>query len=247
MNLKQIEVLGFYALEKAYKKQCKLSRDGTIGIRVSKGDGGDTSLRGDIESENEVIEILKRYNFPAIIYAEEHGIIQLSDNPRYLVVIDGFDGSSALAKNDNARGGTMLAIATNLNPQYEDFIFGGITDFSTNRIICAVKDKGAVVVNEKLEATKLEKFQLKQFNSKLRVHLDDPKYVGNYEEGITAQLDKIAEVVRKNFTLKLEGKVKCSGLMSSGAMCMDLITGVVDAVCGVSAKGVFEQPSEYSL
>ena len=49
MNLKQIEVLGFYALEKAYKKQCKLSRDGTIGIRVSKGDGGDTSLRGDIE------------------------------------------------------------------------------------------------------------------------------------------------------------------------------------------------------
>lgn len=248
MNLRYIEGKGFYALQAAYDKQVALSNEGTIGIRVSKGAGGDTSLRGDIESEDAVIEILKKYKtFPAIIYAEEHGIVKLSDNPKYLVVIDGFDGSSGLAKNNKARGGTMLAIADKLNPRYEDFIFGGITDFSTKRIIYAVKGKGAIVVNEKLEVTELENLPLKHFNPDIRAHMDDPKYWGEYDEGITSQLDSIAKVTRENFTNKLEGKVKLSGLMSSGAMCMDLVMGEVDAVCGVSAKGVFEQPAEYPI
>ncbi len=248
MNLEDI---GFECLRAAYQKQIALSNEGTIGIRVSKGAGGDTSLKGDIGSEEEVIKVLKKYNFPAIIYAEEHGILELSKKPEYLIVIDGFDGSSALAKDRKARGGTMLAIANNLNPKYEDFIFGGITDFSTNRIIYGLQNKGVFLYSnldkDIKEIKKIEKFSVRHLNSKTRIHLDDPKYWGDYAEGITSQIDSIAKVTRENFTNKLEGKVRLSGLNSSGAMCLDLALGDVDAVCGVSAKGVFEQPSEYPI
>jgi fructose-1,6-bisphosphatase/inositol monophosphatase family enzyme len=253
MNLNLIKTIGFGALEAAYYKQVALSDEGTIGIRVSKGAGGDTSLRGDIESEQEAIRVLRVNNFPAIVYAEEHGIVELSETPKYLIVIDGFDGSSGLAKNNKARGGTMLAIAENLNPRYEDFIFGGITDFSTSRIIYGLKNKGVLLLNKlskdlkNMKISKLEKFPKKYFNLDIRVHIDDPKYWGEYAEGITSQLNSIAKITRENFTNKLEGKVKLSGLNSSGAMCMDLAVGEVDAVCGVSAKGVFEQPSEYPI
>ena len=242
--------IGFEALKAAYRKQVELSNEETIGLRVSKGAGGDTSLRGDIESENEVIRVLRENNFPAVVYAEEHGIINLVKKPKYLVVIDGFDGSSALAKNNKARGGTMLAISKNLNPRYEDFIFGGITDFSTNRILIS-PNKDASILYKNLDETqkmeKLKRFQEKHFGPKIRVHVDDAKYVGNYVEGITANLDEIAQAVRDNFTMKLEGKVRLSGHISSGAMCVDLAVGEVDAIGGISAKGVFEQPAEYPI
>ncbi len=245
------ETLGVACLNAAYKKQIALSNEGIIGVRVSKGAGGDTSLRGDIESEQEVIGILKEYAVPAIVYAEEHGIVKLSDNPEEVEVIDGIDGSSALAKDSRARGGTMLAKAKTLNPRYEDFTFGGITDFSTGRIIYAIKGKGVFLISNLDKGggiiTKLKKFSSKHFDSEIRMHLDDPKYWGEYAEGITSQLDKIAGITRENFTRKLEGKIKLSGLNSSGAMCLDLAVGIVDAIGGVSAKGVFEQPAEYPI
>lgn len=246
-----IEQIGINSLKAAFKKQNRLSKEKTIGTRVSKNAEGDTSLRGDIESEMEVIKVLKENKFPARIYAEEHGLINLSEKPRYLVVIDGFDGSSALAKDNKARGGTMLAISKSLNPRYIDFVFGGITDFSTNRIIYGLKDKGSFLYNNLYKNNqniqKIEKFPLNHFDSKTKMYVDDPKYIGNYEEGITSQLDEISSVVRKNFTSKLEGRVELAGLISSGAMCMDLITGKVDTIGGISAKGVFEQPAEYVI
>ncbi|MEK6760754.1 MAG: hypothetical protein AABX93_02410 [Nanoarchaeota archaeon] len=252
------EKIGLKALEAAYVKQVELSNNGTIGLRVSKGTGGDTSLRGDIESESEVIKVLAEKNFPAIIYAEEHCAWKPmrigTDDPKYLVVIDGFDGSSALAKNPKSRGGTMLAIAKNPNPQYKDFLFGGITDFSTNRIIYSLRER-AVFLNTyddkktgaKLESRLLQSLNMSRLNAETKIHLDDPEYWKDYAEGITSQLDDISMVTRENFTKKLEGKVKVSGLNSSGAMCMDLVIGKVDAICGVSAKGVFEQPAEYPI
>ena len=251
MNPNQIAI---EALKAAYRKQVELSNEGTIGIRVSKGAGGDISLTGDVESEEEVIRVLKENNFPAIVYAEEHSAwepMKIGDEePNYLVVLDGFDGSSALARDKNARGGTMLAISESLNPKYGDFFFGGITDFSTNRILYFAG--GKVFLYEGLDklfpiSRELGKFQIKKFDSETKIHLDDPKYVGNYEDGITSHLDKIAQAVRKNFTSKLEETVELSGLNSSGAMCLDLAVGKVDAIGGVSAKGVFEQPAEYPI
>lgn len=249
--------IGLKALEAAYKRQLKLSNAGTIGLRVSKGAGGDTSLRGDIESETEAIRVLKENNFPCLVYAEEHSAwepIRIGDrNPEYLVVIDGFDGSSALAKNPRARGGTMLAIANTLNPKYSDFIFGGITDFSTNQIVYGLKRNGSFLRTYKgdsFDSKQLQKLPERHFNSETKVHLDDPKYWGEIQEGVTSGIDDIARVTREHFTTKLERyleKENVSGLNSSGAMCLDLILGKVDAIGGVSAKGVFEQPTEYPI
>ncbi len=251
--------IGLVALEAAYKKQIELSESGKIGEKIKKGTGGDISLRGDIESEAEVIRILRENNFPALVYAEEHSAWEPmkigKENPEYLVVIDGFDGSSALAKNPKARGGTMLAIANTLNPKYSDFIFGGITDFSTNRIIYGMKINGTFLRTYKrdLQNTKqLEKLREKHFGPDTRIYLDDPKYWGEIQEGITSGLDEIARVTREHFTTKLENyfgrdKKNISGLNSSGAMCFELALGNIDAIGGVSAKGVFEQPAEYPI
>jgi len=243
--MKSVKLIGLDAIKAAYEKQVELSEEGTIGLKVSKGAGGDTSLKGDIESEQEVIKVLEKNNFPAIVYAEEHGIVKLSTDPKYLIVIDGFDGSSALAKNAKARGGTMLTIYSNLNPKYEDAIFGGITDFSTRRILIGSEE--GVYLNKSGAMKRLERLPVKHLGPHIKMHLDDPKYWGEYEEGITSKLDKIEVVTRNHFTNKLEDKVRFSGLGSSGAMCMDLVVGEVDAVGGVSAKGVFEQPTEYLI
>lgn len=251
--------IGLTALEAAYKRQVALSNEGTIGEKVRKGSGGDTSLRGDIQSEEEVIRVLKENNFQALIYAEEHSAWEPmkigKENPEYLVVIDGFDGSSVLAKSPKARGGTMLAIANNLNPRYSDFIFGGITDFSTNRIIYGMKMKGSFLrtyEGDLQNIKQIEKLKERDFNSDTKIYLDDPKYWGEIQEGITSGLDEIARVTREHFTTKLENYFRgnsknISGLNSSGAMCLDLILGDVDAIGGVSAKGVFEQPAEYPI
>jgi len=246
----KIDIIGLETLKKAYQKQVELSNKGTIGKKVSKGAGGDYSLKGDIESEQEVIKILKENNFPAIIYAEEHGLVKLCEIPEYSIDIDGFDGSSDLARNVKARGGTIVAIYPNLKPKYKDAIFAGITDFSTNRIIYAIKGEGTFLCtyeNKNWKIDKIKKFQIKHFSPEIKMHFDDPKYWGNYEEGITAGVDEISKVTRNFFTNKLEKIVTPSGLVSSGAMCVDLVVGKVDAVAGVSAKGVFEPPAEYLI
>ena len=84
--------------------------------------------------------------FPVRIISEEHGQIDIVNNPAYLAVLDGIDGSSGLVSNPRSRCGTMLAIADNLNPVYDDFIFSGITEFITNKIVYAAKNKGVYLV-----------------------------------------------------------------------------------------------------
>lgn len=250
-DIEEIKRIGLEALKAAYYKQIELSNAGTIGERIPKKNlGGDTSLRGDIESEDAVIETFQRNNFPAIIYAEEHGIVKLVNRPTIFSSCDGFDGSSTLANDNKARGGTMLSVTDNLNPRYKDILFSGITDFSTGRIVYGVKDEGVFLISNvgnNKKVTKLEKFPVKKFDSNLKIHLDDPDYWGSYTKGITALLDQIGGTVRENFTKKLVEKVQLSGLNSSGAMCLDLLVGDVDAIAGIRAKGDYEVIVEYLL
>jgi hypothetical protein len=55
-------------------------------------------------------------------------------------------------------------------------------------------------------------------------------------------MDEIGDMMRSRFSNKLRERVQLSAENSSGAMCIDLITGDVDAVAQVVAKGVFEPP-----
>ena len=249
-NWIEVYPLGIQALKKAYFIQKLLSNNRTISRLVKKGCGEDKVLKGDWESEETVINFFKSKNFPIRIISEEHGQIDFVENPKYLAVLDGFDGSSGLAVNSRARGGTMLAIAEGLDPDYDEFIFGGMTDFSTNSIIYAIKNQGAYLI-ENLEENEIEKkiapIKRKRFGKETKIHLDDKQFYPNYKEGITAGMDDVSECVKKHFSDKLKRKFELSGLVSSSAMCLDLILGDVDVVCGVIAKGVFEPPAEYRI
>lgn len=186
---------------------------------------------------------------PIRIISEEHGKIDLvkESELKYLAVLDGFDGSSGLAVNPRARGGTMLAIADNLNPKYDDFIFGGLTDFSTGKIVYAIKGQGVFLLKNIEESCRVEKIKTERSKQIKKIYLDSKQFYPDYKERITAGLDDVSKCVRKNFSDKLKGKFELSDLVSSSAMCLDLILGKVDAVGGVRAKGVFEPPTEYRL
>jgi fructose-1,6-bisphosphatase len=131
--------VGIGALQKAYETQIALLGRGVIGEKVNTGVGSDVVLKGDWDSEEAVIKFFREEKFPARVIAEEHGQIDLVENPKYLVILDGVDGSSAMSANSRSRCGTMLEIAANLDPTYNEFIFAGITEYATYRIVYGIK------------------------------------------------------------------------------------------------------------
>ncbi len=80
--------------------------------------------------------------------SEEHGEQDLGKNQQFLAVLDGIDGSDWYKKDrENGRYGTMFAILDGTDPTYEDYVFCGIVEHATNRLIYATKDEGAFVID----------------------------------------------------------------------------------------------------
>ena len=125
--------LGIKALENAYKILEELGDKGLESIQ--KNPHGDTSLVGDIEAEKVVIDTFREANIPLRIISEEHGKVDLSDNPQFLAVLDGLDGTSVYkTARGKGRYGTMFGIFSNLDPTYEDYIFSGVMEHSSKRL-----------------------------------------------------------------------------------------------------------------
>ncbi|MEK6914065.1 MAG: hypothetical protein AABW83_00285 [Nanoarchaeota archaeon] len=236
------------SLKLAYSIQRKLLKEKTIAELVTVGRGEDRATKGDWESEEVIIRYLKERNLLLRIIAEEHGTIDIVKNPEYLMVLDGIDGSSALVKDPNSKCGTIISIADNLNPIYNDFVFAGITEYASKKIFYGIKNNGVYVIENPGEnelEKKLPKFNDKNFSENISVMVDC--YKAEYAEGITKGLSDFEEFMGKNFAKYLEGKVALLGGISSAAMCIDLIYGNVDAVAQMVAKGVFEPPAMYLL
>ena len=239
---KNYAAVGLVALQKAYAKQLELLDNGAINRVVETNSQGDKAMAGDIESENVVIAYLREQNFPCRIVGEESGTTEIG-SPRYLVVLDGIDGSSGLRANPESRCGTIIAIAPNLNPRYNEFIFAGITEFATNRIVYAIQGKGAYL----LQAESLRRIIRQPHHGQLRIEIDNPEFWPDYAEEMGANLGDVFTLTKETFSDKLRGKFLIKGVASSGAMCIDLMLGEADIIGGVIAKGVFEPPAEYLL
>ena len=111
---------------------------------VEKNQFGDTALRMDIEAEKAVITALERAGVPIVIHSEEHGIVKLGNNPQYLGVLDGLDGSDEYKRfRGKGRYGTMLGIFSNTDPLYGDYIFQGIMEHASKKLFYATKNQGA--------------------------------------------------------------------------------------------------------
>ncbi|MBS3080487.1 hypothetical protein J4221_03375 [Candidatus Pacearchaeota archaeon] len=234
------------ALREAYFTQRKLFEDGTIAEYVSKGKGEDKATRGDWESEEVVINYLTEEKFPGRVNTEEHGQQDIIENPEYLVLDDGIDGSSQMVKNPNTRCGTILTIANKLAPRYKNFIFAGITEYISERIVYCVKNKGVFTIehpgyNEQI--IEIPPFAKKDFSEKTKVMVDC--YSSDYEKGVTKGMEDFLNFMNEHVVKHLEGKVHLLGGVSSAAMCLDLVFGNADAIFNMVAKGVFEPPAMY--
>lgn len=138
MNLHEI---GIKALSQAFESRNKLSLDGLELVR--KNQFGDTALRLDIEAEKTVIEVLKKSGLSLIVHSEEHGVVNIGENPKYLAVLDGIDGSEECKKFwGTGRYGTMLGIFFGKDPKYDDYIFQGIMEHAIGRLVWAGKGTG---------------------------------------------------------------------------------------------------------
>jgi len=168
-NEKLIE-LGIEALQRAFKGHKELGEKGLEPIQ--KNPHGETSLRGDIEAEKSVIETFRENNIPIRIISEEHGQTDITDNPQFLAVLDGLDGTNVyISTKGKGRYSTMLGIFSNLNLDYNDYVFSGIMEHLTNSLFFAVKNKGSFLLKNG-EKTKIKCSSLKKLNKQTKIYAD---------------------------------------------------------------------------
>ncbi len=167
----QLEKIALAALERAYNVHQELGADGEQLIR--KNQFGETALKADIEAEKAVINAFREAKVPIRIISEEHGITEVADNPVYLGILDGLDGSGVYKKErEKGRYTTMLGIFSNLNPKYDDYLFSGVMEHSTRRLFYALKNKGSLLVKNG-KTTSIKCSSVKKLDKNTKIYADE--------------------------------------------------------------------------
>jgi fructose-1,6-bisphosphatase/inositol monophosphatase family enzyme len=233
VNTDKLAELGIKALENAYKIHEELRDKGLESIR--KNPHGETALLMDIEAEKAVINTFRKAKAPLRIISEEHGQIDLSDNPQFLAVLDGLDGTSTYkTARGKGRYATMLGIFSNLNPTYGDYIFSGVIELASKKLYYAIKNKGAfLVVNQKKSLIKCS--NKKDLDGSTKIYAD-------------FDLDKSKNItfIHDTYVSKLKG-YNLAHLQASSAHYVDLAQGNSDLVLECTRKGNLEIAAAFGL
>lgn len=225
--IKSITEIGIEALEKAHSKHDELGAAGEI--MLPKNQYGDSSLRADVEAEKAVLKTLEKYGVPIKVVSEEHGTTILGDEPQYLGILDGIDGSDVYKKSRGVgRYGTMFGVFSNTDPLYDDYLFGGIIEHTRNLVYFATKNGGAFM-------------------------RDQGKYVPirvSKTTDLTAETkiyaDEYFEFCRTMFRDKLK-EFRTDYVASSCIHFSDLVKGEYDAVLEATRKGNLEFAIAYGM
>lgn len=215
------------ALHRAFLVHEKLGKTGEDAVQ--KNQFGQTALRIDIECENAIIDFMKEIEMPIRIISEEHGTVDITNNPKYLGILDGLDGSGVYKKErGKGRYATMFGIFDTTNPKYKDYIVSGIMEHVKKRLYIGIKNDGAFVI----EGDK--KTPIKS-SGKTVLDADTNIYIDEYEE-----------LNRKTFSEKLKGfKTKYSG--SSAIYYADVASGAADLTLECARKNNLEIAVAYGL
>lgn len=167
-----VKKIGIAALLNAYKTHERLGKEGTEDVQ--KNQYGDTAMKGDIQAEEAVLQVLSENHFPILVISEEHGKTEVEKNPKYLGVLDGIDGSSWYKRAQGVgRYATMFGIFENLDPQYSDYLFSGIMEHASKKLYFAVKGRGAFVLNINTNVeTRIHTWDQALLNKSTRIHVD---------------------------------------------------------------------------
>lgn len=228
-----IQAIANLALQAAHRVQEELGESGKE--IVTKNQFDETALRADIKAEEAILDVLREFNVPIRIISEEHGTIDIQNKPNYLGVLDGLDGSRVYKDNQNGRYGTMFSIYTNTDPNYKEYIYGGIIEHAKNTLYFALKDKGCFILQDGITkeihcstATKLD-----PVTTRLYAGLD-------YDEVFNT--DILTSIFNKKFQ-----NYSVEVMRSSATHFADLSQGKVDAVIEVTRKGNLEFGVAYPL
>lgn len=224
-EIDKVKKIGNLALERA----CKIVQElGASGIEpVHKNQFGDIALRGDIEAEKAILDVLRKNKLQIEVISEEHGITIIGDNPLYLGILDGVDGSSVYKKErTTGRYGTMFAIYEGTDPTYDDYLYGGIIEHVSGKLYFASKGGGSWVI-ENGKQKRPYCFRSVKLISASKIYGDT-----NFDEVYKSQ-------VVSAFLARLKGyDFKC--MRSSAIHYADLASGSVDAVIEATRKANLE-------
>ncbi len=196
---------------------------------VQKNQFGETALRVDIECEKAILDFLKAAGVPIRVISEEHGQVDITENQRYLGILDGLDGSNVYKKErGRARYGTMFGIFDTTNPSYSDYLVSGIMEHSTKRLFVAKRNGGAFVV---------EGGKRMPIHSSSRTQLDPAAQI---------YIDEYFEVNRETFSKKLKGFNTHYG-GSSAVYYADVASGAADLALECTRKNNLEIAIAYGL
>jgi len=135
------------AMAEAHRMYLTLGEEGTQ--ELNDNQFGNRVLKMDVGCERAIIDFLKKEKVPVKIYSEEHGLIQMVDDPKFLVVLDGLDGSYRFRDDwKNARSGTIFGIFDGVNPLYDDYLISGFYEHVNNKLYFVEKEKGAWVMSD---------------------------------------------------------------------------------------------------
>ena len=136
---------------------------------------GETALVMDVQAEEAVIDSFRERNISFQVFSEEHGEFIVGRSPRYLVVVDGLDGSDAYKKErGKAMYGTMAGILGGANSIYGDYLVSGIMIHSPiPKLFLAIKGKGCFLIDVATgERKALQKPSSEGFSKRRTIDLD---------------------------------------------------------------------------
>lgn len=219
------------ALMAAKQTHDQLGQTGTE--KIEKNQFGETALRVDIECEDAVLNTFREREIPIRIMSEEHGVVDITDSPNLLGILDGLDGSGVAEEQyGTGRYATMAAIFEGTNPIYNDYLVAGIMEHSTGRLFMATKGAGAFVIEDGV-ATPIHTSGKTELDPRIVFHID------------TAY-----EITNDTFTKKARPTKPFWRDFSSGSLAVhhvDVADGEADLAFECTRKGVLEEAVSFGL
>ncbi len=231
MRVEEIEEIGIEALKAAKRVHDELGEDGLTPV-PSPNQFGERALKADVEAESAVIKYLRESGLPIRVISEEHGITNLSKKPKFLGILDGIDGTSQfIAGRCTLRYAAMLGIASGVNPRYEDCLFSGIMEHSTNRLWIGIRGQGSFLVDPEGNRTQIHASSRTVFDDSTKIYSMSPEYNDTAIKYLPA-------LVRK-FKTQLP--------LSEAIALADIASGKADLIIEATRKGNVEQAAAFRL